>query len=130
MIGKARLNILLLLLVSVLALAAGETLLAKGMKSVGGAATGWRDEILRAVLSPWIWAGGALLLVHLFFYMAALGKADLSLVLPLTAASYPLTSLLAQIYLDERVGPTRWLGTALITAGVVVVGFGDAVNRR
>jgi transporter family protein len=130
MIGKARLNILLLLLVSVLALAAGETLLAKGMKSVGGAATGWRDEILRAVLSPWIWAGGALLLVHLVFYMAALGKADLSLVLPLTAASYPLTSLLAQIYLDERVGPTRWLGTALITAGVVVVGFGDAVNRR
>jgi uncharacterized membrane protein len=130
MIGKARLNILLLLLVSVLALAAGETLLAKGMKSVGGAATGWRDEILRAALSPWIWAGGALLLVHLFFYMAALGKADLSLVLPLTAASYPLTSLLAQIYLDERVGPTRWLGTALITAGVVVVGFGDAVNRR
>jgi uncharacterized membrane protein len=130
MLWKTRRTVLFLLLVSVIALAAGETLLAKGMKSVGGAATGWRDEILKTLLSPWIWAGVVLLLVHLVFYMAALGKADLSLVLPLTAASYPLTSLLAQIYLDERVGPTRWLGTALITAGVAVVGFGDAMNRR
>jgi drug/metabolite transporter (DMT)-like permease len=130
MLWKARINILLLLLAAVLALSVGETLLAKGMKGLGGAATGWKDEILRALLSPWVWAGGILLLVHLVFYMAALGKADLSYVLPLLAASYPLTSLLAQIYLHERVSPTRWLGTVLITAGVAVVGFGDAVNRH
>jgi uncharacterized membrane protein len=130
MLWKARLNILLMLVVAVLALAAGETLLAKGMKSVGAASSGWKDEIQKALLSPWIWAGVVLLIVHLLFYMAALGKADLSLVLPLTAASYPLTSLLAQVYLDEKVGLTRWLGTALITAGVAVVGLGDALNRR
>jgi transporter family protein len=127
---KGLLQIFALMLASVLALAAGETLLAKGMKAANAATQGWVEPFLRALRSPWIWAGVTLLVVHLLFYMVALGKADLSLVLPLTAASYPLTSLLAYFFLDERVGPPRGGATALITAGVAVIGFGDALTRR
>ena len=50
---------------------------------------------------------------------------DLSLALPLTAASYPLAALLARFYLREDVGTARWIGTLVITAGVAIVAWGD-----
>ena len=119
-----------LIVAAVVALAAGEALIARGMKGVGGEGGRWTEQVAAAVRSPWIWAGGATLLLHLVLYMAALGKADLSLVLPLTAASYPLTTLLSRYYLGEQVGTTRWIGTLLVTAGVAVVGLGEAWSRR
>ena len=127
-IGHGR--ILGLMLAAVLALATGEVALAKGMKAESVGEVRWIAQVLAVVSNPWIWAGAALMLVHLILYMAALGKADLSLVLPLTAASYPLTTLLSRYYLGEQVGMSRWIGVALITAGVAVVGLGDAFTRR
>ncbi len=127
---KGQGRVLLILLLAVLALAGGEALLARGMKGTEGEGIRWTETVRRVARSPWIWAGAGLLLIHLVLYMAALGKADLSYVLPMTALSYPLTALLAQSFLAERVGPTRWLGTVLITAGVAVVGIGEAMGRR
>lgn len=128
--GKGQGRVLLILLVAVLALAGGETLLARGMKGTEGEEIRWTETVARVIRSPYIWAGAGLLLLHLILYMVALGKADLSFALPMTALSYPLTALLAQAFLAERVGPTRWLGTALIAAGVAVVGIGEALGRR
>ncbi len=127
---KGQGRVLLILLFAVVALAAGETLLARGMKGTDGAGIRWTETIARVVRSPFIWAGAGLLLLHLVLYMIALGKSDLSYALPMTALSYPLSALLAQAYLAERVGPARWLGTVLITAGVAVVGIGEAMGRR
>ncbi len=123
-------RVLGLMLAAVLALAAGEVLLSKGMKAVSVGEGRWTEQIMAVLSSPWIVAGAGLMLVHLVLYMAALGKADLSLALPLTAASYPITALLSRSYLGENVGTTRWIGIALITAGVAVVGLGDAWTRR
>jgi drug/metabolite transporter (DMT)-like permease len=128
--AKGQGRVLLVLLLAVVALAAGETLLARGMKGTGGESVRWTETVVRAVKSPWIWAGAGLLVVHLVLYMLALAEADLSFALPMTALSYPLSALLAQVVLAERVGPTRWIGTALIAAGVAVVGFGEAMSRR
>jgi drug/metabolite transporter (DMT)-like permease len=128
--GKGQGRVLLVLLLAVLALAGGEVLLARGMKGTEGEGIRWTETVWRVVRSPSIWAGAGLLLLHLILYMIALGKADLSYALPMTALSYPLSSLLAQVVLAERVGPTRWLGTLLITAGVAVVGLGDAMAKR
>ena len=128
--GKGQGRVLLILLLAVVALAGGETLLARGMKGTEGEGIRWTETVGRVVRSPWIWAGVGLLVLHLVLYMVALGKADLSFALPMTALSYPLTALLAQVMLAERVGPTRWLGTLLITAGVAVVGLGEAMGRR
>lgn len=128
--GKGQGRVLLILLLAVVALAGGETLLARGMKGTEGEGVRWTETVVRVARSPWIWAGVGLLVLHLVLYMVALGKADLSFALPMTALSYPLTALLAQAVLAERVGPTRWLGTLLITAGVAVVGIGEAMGRR
>jgi drug/metabolite transporter (DMT)-like permease len=129
-VGKGQGRVLLILLLAVVALAGGETLLARGMKGTEGEGIRWTETVGRVVRSPWIWAGVGLLVLHLVLYMVALGKADLSYALPMTALSYPLSALLAQVMLAERVGPTRWLGTLLITAGVAVVGLGEAMGRR
>ncbi len=123
-------RIFLILLAAVVALAFGEVFLSKGMKQAGEGGGNWTAQVVRVLGNPWIWAGGGLLLLHLVLYMAALGLADLSLVLLLTAASYPLTVFLSGRVLGESIGPTRWLGAALITLGVVVVGLGEASGRR
>ena len=59
-------------------------------------------------------------------YAVALARADLSLVMPITAASYPIGTILARFFLHEEVNLARWLGTAIITAGVAVVAWGEA----
>ena len=125
MISAARGRILIIMLIAVVALAVGETLLSKGMKRAGRRGDGWEQQAALVVRSGWIWAGLLLMIVHVGLYMLALKGADLSLALPLTAASYPLAALLAQFYLREDVGTARWIGTLVITAGVAIVALGD-----
>ena len=117
------------MLAAVVALALGETALAKGMKQTARAGGEWTAQALAVVRNGWIAAGVVLLGVHLVLYMLALRRADLSFALPLTAASYPLSALLARFYLREDVGTARWIGTLLITAGVAIVALGEATRR-
>lgn len=77
---------------------------------------------LRALLSPFVATGVAMLILAMLLRMAVLGLADLSFVLPLTAIGYVFAALLGRFILHEQVSPQRWLGTALIFIGVAVVG--------
>jgi drug/metabolite transporter (DMT)-like permease len=77
---------------------------------------------LRAMLSPFIALGVAMLILAMLLRMAVLGLADLSFVLPLTAIGYVFAALLGRFILHEEVSTQRWLGTALIFIGVAVVG--------
>jgi drug/metabolite transporter (DMT)-like permease len=117
--------ILLIMLAAVLALAAGETALSKGMKQAGRSEGGWAAQARAVARNGWIAAGLALLVGHLGLYMLALRRADLSFALPLTAASYPLAALLARFYLREDVGTIRWIGTLVITLGVAIMALGE-----
>jgi drug/metabolite transporter (DMT)-like permease len=58
--------------------------------------------------------------------MSALSWADLTYVLPATSISYVLVALVAYFRFHESVSPLRWLGIALITAGVGVVAAGPS----
>jgi drug/metabolite transporter (DMT)-like permease len=118
-------TVLLIMLVSVLALALGETGLSKGMKQIDRVQGGWVDQAVAFVSNGWIAAGLLLLIAHLGLYMLALKYADLSFALPLTAAAYPLSAILARFYLHEDVSPSRVLGTLVITLGVAVVVLGE-----
>jgi drug/metabolite transporter (DMT)-like permease len=118
-------GVLIIMAVAVVALAAGETALSKGMKQVDRAG-GWLDQAKAVVRNGWIAASLVLLLAHLGLYMLALKSADLSFALPLTAASYPLAALLARFYLHEDVGLARGLGTLVITLGVAIVVLGES----
>jgi drug/metabolite transporter (DMT)-like permease len=122
--------VLLIMLVAVVALAAGETALSKGMKQIDRLQGGWMAQAVGLVGNGWVAAGLVLLVAHLGLYMLALKSADLSYVLPLTAASYPLAALLARFYLHEEIGFSRIAGTLLITVGVAIVVLGEGGAGR
>ncbi|AFY74826.1 putative membrane protein [Synechococcus sp. PCC 7502] len=108
---------------------AGNLCLGKGIKELGEINTinplvllqfGWQ-----IIHSPWIWLALLLLLSSLTFYLVALSRLELSYVLPLIASNYVLTTFAAWLVLGDRVSVTRWIGTILITCGVMLVGFMD-----
>lgn len=119
----------LVIAAAVLALAVGETMIAKGMRQVGAQPDGWLAYLRVVAANWWVLAGVVLLVLHLALYALALGEADLSVVMPMTAASYPLGTLLARFALHEDVSLTRWLGTAAITFGVAMIAWGETTSQ-
>jgi len=120
----SRAQVVVVVLIAVLCVSAGETLLAAGMRQVGkGGHEGLR--FVGAAAGSWQVIIGTLLMTAFFaLYALALSWADLSFVLPLTAVSYITGALFAQVFLGENVSLTRWLGAAIIALGVLVVGRG------
>ena len=60
--------------------------------------------------------------VSFFSFRAALQIADMSYVVPATAASIAVETLLAGFLLRERISARRWLGAALVGSGVLLLG--------
>lgn len=108
----------ILTLVTVLASVTGNLLLGLGMKSPAG------------MLSPFVFAGVALLILWTLCRMALLSRADLSFVLPVTAIGYPLSTLAGSLFLNEQITPHRMAGTVLILAGTVLVGLTAGTRSR
>jgi uncharacterized membrane protein len=92
----------------------GNLLLSAGMKSA--------PDFIQAVLSPFVFAGVALLIFWLVSRMTLMSWADLSYVIPVTAAGYVLSTACAALLLHEHVSAMRWLATLLIVAGTIVAG--------
>ncbi len=109
---------------------AGDSLLARGMKDLGNVNVSLHNlsPLLLAILNPWVTAGIVLLLTFFACYMSALSWADLTYVLPATSLGYVLVALIAHFSFHEEISPTRWLGIALIAAGVGFVAAGPSVT--
>ena len=103
----------------------GDLLLARGMRKVGEVGwSGWRDALStlrRVVTTPEIPLAIVFLAVFFFSWLALLSRADLSLILPMTALTYILNGLAAGPVLGETVSRQRWFGIWVITVGVVLV---------
>jgi uncharacterized membrane protein len=116
--------VLIIFMVSVAPL--GDTFLGKGMKQVGKMPD-WSPShffgfFFRAFTSSTIWTGIGLLLAYFIAYLLVLSWADYSYVLPASSISSLLIALLAYFVLHETITPTRWVGVAVISLGVFVVG--------
>lgn len=108
--------------------AAGDSLLARGMKELGNVSLHSIPSLFLAVLNPWVAAGIFLLLAFFASYMSALSWADLTYVLPASSFGYVLVALIARFVFHEQISVTRWLGIAMITAGVGFVAAGPSVT--
>jgi drug/metabolite transporter (DMT)-like permease len=106
----------------------GDSLLARGMKDFGGLSLHNLPGLLLAILNPWVAIGILFLLAFFACYMSALSWADLTYVLPATSLAYVLVALIGHFRLHEEISPTRWLGIALIAAGVGFVAAGSSVT--
>jgi len=107
---------------------AGDSLLARGMKDLGGASLHNVSGLLLAILNPFVALGILFLLVFFSCYMSALSWADLTYVLPATSLAYVLVALIGHFRLHEVISPTRWIGIALIAVGVGFVAAGPSVT--
>ena len=106
----------------------GDSLLARGMKELGGVSLHNFSGLLLAILNPWITLGILLLLAFFASYMSALSWADLTYVLPATSIGYVLVAFVAHFGFHEEISLTRWMGIALIAAGVGFVAAGPSLT--
>ncbi|HEV2275229.1 MAG TPA: DMT family transporter [Acidobacteriaceae bacterium] len=116
----------LILAVVTLTAALGDTFLDVGMKQIGPVPVSRLGLLIGALHTPWILGGIVLLLGFFASYLTALSWADLTFVLPATSLGYAVVALLSRFWLHERITPARWMGIALITAGVGFVTQGPA----
>ena len=105
----------------------GEVLLAGGMRQIGDL-----DEIraraglagaIRAVLGNTVFLAGALCMALNFFCMLfALSIAQLSFAAPaIGALTYIGNAISAKLFLHENVDKRRWLATAFVALGVLLL---------
>jgi len=104
--------------------ATGDVSLARGMRDFGAVTSANVHHVFTVLLNPWIVLGILMLIGFFGSYLSALSFADLTYVLPATSLSYILMVLLAKFFLHEHVSLWRWLGVALIVAGVGFVAGG------
>jgi drug/metabolite transporter (DMT)-like permease len=109
--------------------AAGDSLLARGMRDLGSISLNNLSSLILAILNPWVACGILLLLAFFASYMSALSWADLTYVLPASSLGYVLVALAARFGFHEAVSPARWIGIALITAGVGFVAAGPSLTH-
>lgn len=128
------------LIIAIVAQAAGDVILTKGMKAISAAETSSGESFdsvshvthiaLQAIQSPAVWGGTLMLIVSFLLFSAALSWADLSFVLPATAFGYVLNVAGGYYFLGETVSNTRWAGAVIITLGVLFVsGSGDRTGE-
>jgi drug/metabolite transporter (DMT)-like permease len=114
-----------LLTVVVLAGTAGDVVVTRVMKKVArGERWTWRivpRRLARALLQGQMWMGIGLMALAFLAFITVLSWAEVSFVVPATAANYIVGVLGARVLLKERVSKTRWAGVVLVAAGVVLV---------
>lgn len=119
------LKTLIVMILAVTAGTVGDILLAKGMKEMGDISAmnlrGILDAAFRALTTPKLIMGTAMLAVFFFLWLAVLSWEDLSVALPMQALNYVLVAFLSQYFLGEVVSPLRWAGTVLVCIGVMLI---------
>lgn len=103
----------------------GDVFITKGMKEVGEISTVRLRELMaigkRTLINKYFLAGVFFMAVSYFSFLAALARADLSLVLPATSISFVITTVGAKFFLKERVTWLRWAGILLVCVGVALI---------
>jgi drug/metabolite transporter (DMT)-like permease len=100
----------------------GNVMLGAGMQQVGTTLSFSPLDYIPALLNPWVLAGTTILSVWMLSRLALLSRADLSYILPLTAAAYILVALLGHFFLKEQISAVHWAGILIISLGVLLVG--------
>ena len=113
-----------LLVTAVLLNAGAQLLLKAGVQPLGVLTVGW-DNLLQTavrVLMQWpILAGLGCYVVSVGVWIVGLSRVDVSLAYPMLSLGYVVNALAAWWLFGEVLGPTRWIGIALILAGVFVM---------
>lgn len=116
---------LFLLVVIVIAGTGGELCVTRAMKEIGEVQDFRPAALIRFIFSAlrvhWMWIGIAMMTIAFFALLAALSFENVSFVVPVTALSYAAGAIGAVLFLRERISLQRWIGVAVVCAGVTIV---------
>lgn len=77
--------------------------------------------LARAILNPAIWFSAACLILATLFWLFTLSRIEVSKAYPMLSLSLVLTTVLARVWIGERVDIRRWLGVLVILAGATLM---------
>jgi len=115
---------LILVLVAECWMTIGQICLKKSANRLNGERTDGKPWIIRLLGSilryPTLWIGGAVMLVGLLFWFAALASGELSFVYLLGSIQYIFALFAAHFFLHEKINTPKLIGTLLITLGIIL----------
>jgi drug/metabolite transporter (DMT)-like permease len=128
---KTRLTLtktILLILLSIGIAVGGQILLKIGMNKIGpidiGSASSLGHLFTGIIKSPTVLIGLFLYVISAALWLIIISAVDLSFAYPFIGLTYVLVLLVSKFILKEDVNPIRWIGTAIITVGVIVISRG------
>lgn len=116
-----------MLMLAVCAATVGDMMLSHGMKQIEVAGVGPHHLLAmagRVLRAPMVMLAILLLIIYFVLFLGCLAQADVSLVVPATAATYVTTAIFGRLVLRERISHRRALGITLVTLGVLLVWLG------
>jgi drug/metabolite transporter (DMT)-like permease len=123
--GKSKMNVAVVyILVSVLAGAAGQLLLKRGMGSMGPltlSAGQLFPLVWRLATNPFVVIGLAVYMGGTLFWLTALSRVDLSYAYPFASLSYLVMLVAAWRLFGEDISALRILGSLVIMLGVFLI---------
>jgi drug/metabolite transporter (DMT)-like permease len=126
-------KLIIILLVALVLEAVGVVCLSQGLREIGSLRGVSIAEIGRLVgrglTNPNILLGVLLETVFFLLLLFLLSRSDVSLIWPLTALGFVLTTLAAKFIRHEEVSPLRWSGVILIVLGAALVAWSERVKH-
>jgi drug/metabolite transporter (DMT)-like permease len=125
---------ILILLIALVFEAIGVVFLSGGLKQIGKPKTINAAEITslitRGATNKNILMGVFFEAIFFGFLLYMLSQKDVSIVWPLTALGFVITSLAAKIFLNEEISSVRWAGICLIVLGACLVTWSGKHKER
>jgi len=116
---------ILLILLSIFIAVGGQLLLKVGINRLGVVSFGRLNALklffFGVIKSPMVMTGLFLYIVSAAIWLIVLSVVDLSFAYPFLGFTYVMVLVLSKFILKEDVNPIRWIGTVIITIGVIVL---------
>lgn len=80
-----------------------------------------RELALALTRSGWVAAGVLIYVAEIFIWLRILAEVPLSIAFPVASLNFLAITFASALLLGERVNHRQWLGSALITCGVIIV---------
>ncbi|MCB9098559.1 MAG: EamA family transporter [Anaerolineales bacterium] len=110
---------ILLGLISIMLLSAGQTSLKFGLNAIGGVSLAdGVAGIFKLLQTPWIIVGFGLYGLSAVLWLDVLSKLDFSLAFPMVGLTYIFTLLIGRFFFGETIGWERMIGVAFILGGI------------
>ena len=106
---------------------AGDVLVTKALRKIGDldavrAVRGLGGAVAAVVSSPYLMLGVGCMAISFFALLAALSRADLSLIGPASASlTFVTNAIAAKYFLKENVDRRRWAAAGFVCAGVALL---------